>query len=128
MAATVIVPTMSKGSTFIQVVAVIPTTVDSSSGATCNFPMPGAKLITGQAVSSDFNSKTLSVKASNDGTNFVAVATAIAVTSSGLFHINSTDYDDGTNVLTNDLGFLYYQLAFSGAPAATLTVTVIGTL
>ena len=118
MSATVIAsPTWSHGVGFITCSITILTTVDGTSGATCIVPVECAiRLLTGTAVSTNFNGKALSVKASNDGVNFTAVATAISVTSTGNFIIAAAD-----------IGFLFYQVLFSGAPTAALTVTLVGT-
>jgi hypothetical protein len=123
MSATILQPdSVRKAAGIVEVIVTIPTTVDSSSGATCIVTFNGPVIkITGTAVSSNFNSKALSMKASNDGVNFYALATAISVTQSGNFVVDS-------GVSKDDIGFRYYQLLFSGAPAATLVVTLAGTL
>lgn len=119
MAATVLTPDSIKyASGMIVVQATIPTTVDGTDGGTCIVPIgKPLRTLTGTVVSSNFNSKALSVKASNDGTNFAAVATAISVTSTGNFALALVD-----------VGFLFYQLVFSGAPTVAVVVTLCGTV
>lgn len=98
----------------------IPTTVDGTDGATAIFSPGPARYITITATSSNFNSKALSVKASNDGVTFTALETAISISSSGNAAIDQ--------IAKNCLGYRYYQLVFSGAPTVAVTVTIVVTL
>jgi hypothetical protein len=118
MAATILTPdTERKTAGTIEIVITIPTTVDGTNGGTCivSPPIP-VRTLTGTVVSSNFNGKTLAVKASNDGVNFTAVATAISVASTGNFVIAAAD-----------IGFRYYQITFSGAPTVAVVVTLVAT-
>jgi hypothetical protein len=69
-----------------------------------------------QGVSSNFNGKTLELKGAPDGVNFASFASALQLTSSGV-----------KSVTTAETAMLNYQVTFSGAPGATLTVTILAT-
>lgn len=96
-----------------QVVATIATTVDAT-GATADFTVERPTAMSVQAQSTNFNTKTLSLQASNDGVNYAALPTAVALTASGI-----------KSVAVADLGYLFYRINIDGAPLATMTVTVI---
>jgi hypothetical protein len=81
---------------------------------TVNFSLPRAFAIGFSAVSSDFGSGTVALKAGPDGTNYYALPTAKSLTASGVKSVNP-----------EDCGFFNYQIALTGATnPATITVTL----
>lgn len=115
MAATVVVPVLSiVQPRVLKVTITVPTTVNGTDGATATFELPKAFSIVWNAVSTNFNAKTAELKASTDGTNYYALASANQLSASGNKPIPQIE-----------CGYLYWQFSFTGAPVATLVVTVI---
>lgn len=116
MSATVIQPSYSTPRVGVSKVTIaIPTTVDGSSGATCNFQLLRCMSIDWMAVSANFNAKTVELKASNDGTNFYALAVASQLTASG-----------NKPVPQIECGYTDWQISITGAPVAAMVVVVVG--
>jgi len=117
MSATVILPdkiwTPRLG--VVEVDITIPTTVDGTSGATCIFELLRCMSIVWSAISSNFNAKTVELKASNDGVNFFALASANQLTSSG-----------NKPVPAIECGYKWWQISSTGAPIVDIAVIVIG--
>ncbi len=115
MAATVINPSQSPLQPKVLLTTInIPTTVDAVAGATAAFALPRAFSIVWSAISTNFNAKTVELKASNDGTNYFALASASQITSSG-----------NKPVPQIECGYLYWQISITGAPSAAMVVTVV---
>jgi hypothetical protein len=67
--------------------------------------------------SSDFGAGTLAVQAAPDGTNYLALPTAVASTATGL-----------KSIATADLSFYNYRVILTGATApAAFTITIYAT-
>lgn len=116
MAATVISPIPSKPSSkTFKFIINIPTTVDGTDGATATFQMVGCKTVVWAAISSNFNAKTVELKASLDGTNFFSLAAANSVTASG-----------NKPVPAIECGYPWWQISITGAPTVAMVVTVVG--
>lgn len=100
----------------VKTVVTIPTTVDGTDGATCDFQLTSAYAIAIQSVSSNYNAKTVELKASCDNTNFLALPTAKTFTANGI-----------KSVATADCSYCFYRVDITGAPIAAVTVTIIST-
>lgn len=81
-----------------------------------DFQMPRAEKITIQVAGTTSN-EVVSVQRSNDGSNFVALGTAIAISAPGV-----------ASLARGDIGFRHYRLACQTGDATTdITITVVGT-
>ncbi len=117
MAATVVsaIPDLNSLRGIQYLTITIPTTVDGAAGSLTTIAIQGrATAIEVQADSSNFNAKTLTVKGSLDGTNFYDFASAVSFTASGMKSVG----------VSAEMAVRFLQIAFSGAPLATLTVKV----
>jgi len=115
MAATVLTPAQTdirRG--VVRTVVTIPTTVDATDGATCDFQLTRAFSVTIQSVCANYNAKTIELRASCDNTNFKALPTAKTFTADGIL-----------SVAAIDCGYCFYRVNITGAPIAIATVTVI---
>lgn len=65
------------------------------------------------AQGADFGSGTAAIQASNDGTNFAALPTAVSLTANGI-----------KSVALADLGYSWYRIDLSGATNPTVTISV----
>ena len=79
-----------------------------------NFQAPnGLQAMSLQTKGSDYGSGTVAINGSNDGVNFVALPTAIALTADGV-----------KSIALADLGYKHYQIALTGATNPVLTAFV----
>jgi hypothetical protein len=115
MAATVVAAAESRLSRGVsQVIITIVTTVDGTDGSISKFALPRSFSIAWSAISSNFNGKTVELKASNDGTNYFALAAANQITVSG-----------NKPVPQIECAYPYWQITCTGAPTVAVVVTVI---
>lgn len=114
MAQTVIVPNttqLTRG--VLQVTGTIPTTVDTT-GATLDFQLPRIRSASFQAVSSNFNGKTVSLQGAPDGTNYAELPTAASLTATGV-----------KSVALADTAYYNYRINCTGTPTVAVVVTLI---
>lgn len=87
----------------------------SAQNDTVAFQVPRVTAMSLQ-VTGTFNGSTLALEASNDGTNYAALPTAVSLTAAGI-----------KSVALADLGYLHYRLSLTVAsPTGALTATIIG--
>ena len=80
-----------------------------------DFQMPGAEKITFQLTGTT-SAEVVTIQRGNDGTNFVALGTPIALSAPGV-----------ASMARGDIGFLHYRLSAAGGDATTdVVVTVVG--
>jgi len=79
------------------------------------FTLPRVFAATFEAVSSDFGGGTLALEAAPDATNYAALPTAKALTSTGILSVAKVD-----------LGFYNYRFSLTGSTApATITAALV---
>jgi len=79
------------------------------------FNMPRCSAISAQ-LTGTIGAANVSIECSNDGTNYVALPTAVVFAATGV-----------KSIAPADLGFKYYRTnVTTGAPGGTLTLTIVG--
>jgi hypothetical protein len=118
MAATVLSPVTSRLDRGVyKVVVTIPTTIDGASGAIADFTLSRVFAIGVQSQSTNYNGQTVVLRASNDGVDYFGLPTNVASGSNALLSVASAD-----------CAFANYRITIAGAPLATITVTIIGSV